>query len=64
MKEVKLLECPFCGCPANQPVNETPWKRPTWEISCTQYCFSMRRDTKKAVIESWNRRVKPTENND
>lgn len=52
----ELRACPFCAAPANTPENIRPGKRPIWEIGCPQYCFSMKRATKKQVIEDWNTR--------
>lgn len=58
MAELKLLPCPFCGGDPQQPETITkPPKHPIWEISCSQMCFSMRRGTRKEVVQGWNKRA-------
>lgn len=52
-----LRPCPFCGAGVNEPINETPGKRPTWAISCTQFCITMRRGSRKQVVTDWNTRA-------
>lgn len=59
--QAELLPCPFCGATANLPDLHKPkngrTQRPVWEISCSQFCVSMIRGSKKTVIEDWNRRA-------
>lgn len=56
----KLKECPFCGGNASSTEKESDKGRPVWAIKCsTGFCISMRRSSKKEVIEDWNTRAKP-----
>jgi len=51
-----LLSCPFCGHPAQSPEKENATGRAVWMIRCSVYCVSMRRGTKKEVVNDWNTR--------
>ena len=55
--EVKLKDCPFCGCGARTPRNISgiPYK-PLWEVTCCQNCCERTAPAKKAVIALWNTR--------
>lgn len=58
MSPVALKECPFCGADPSQPENTAGIsQRPRWEISCSQFCVSMFRDSKKQVVADWNKRA-------
>ena len=51
-----IASCPFCGCAANEPTNESSG-RPVWEITCSQFCVTMKRGSRKEVIKCWNERA-------
>lgn len=54
-----IKPCPFCGSRINPKniYNENLLKgRPLWKLSCGRYCVSMRRPTRKTLIEDWNTR--------
>lgn len=52
-----LKPCPFCGREPHPAERESPKGRPIWIIRCGQFCFSMRRGSKKEVISDWNTRA-------
>lgn len=52
-----LLPCPFCGHPASEPHKLNPTGKPTWQINCGEFCISMRRGSRKEVIQDWNTRT-------
>ena len=56
VSSTELLDCPFCGSSASVPRKDSERGRAIWAISCNQWCVTMRRGTRKAVINDWNKR--------